>query len=129
MSATITKKYLELSEDEGVAHKFYEVTVDGCEMSIRYGRIGAKGQCSVKTLATPEKAEAEATAFLESSVYASSEKMLVSNVGLGEDRERSCSPDQTHKDLYENVKDSEAMTTPISFSHFTKCRPAQVRLM
>ena len=55
--------------------------------------------------------------------------MLVSNVGLGEDRERICSPDQTHKDLYENIKDSEAMTTPISFSHFTKCRPAQVRLM
>ena len=60
MSETIIKKYLELSEDTGAAHKFYEVTVDGCEMSIRYGRIGAKGTCSVKTLATPEKALAEA---------------------------------------------------------------------
>ena len=76
-----------------------------------------------------KKAEAEATTFLESSVYALSEKRLASNVGLEEDRERSCSPDQTHKDLYEDFKNSEAMTTPISFSHFTKCRPAQVRLM
>ena len=33
------------------------------------------------------------------------------------------------RDLYEDVKNSEATTTPISFSHFTKCRPAQVRLM
>ena len=44
-----------------------------------------------------KKAEAEATAFLESSVYAVSEKRLVSNVGLQEDRERNCSPDQTHE--------------------------------
>ena len=36
--------YLELSEDSGSAHKFYEVTVDGAEMSIRYGRIGDPGQ-------------------------------------------------------------------------------------
>lgn len=56
----IKKTYLELSEDEGVAHKFYEVTVEGCDMSIRYGRIGAKGTCSVKTLASHEKALAEA---------------------------------------------------------------------
>ncbi|CAA6816395.1 MAG: FIG00814329: hypothetical protein [uncultured Sulfurovum sp.] len=60
MSETIEKKYLELSEDTGAAHKFYEVTVEGCDMSIRYGRIGAKGTCSVKTLATHEKALAEA---------------------------------------------------------------------
>jgi len=60
MSETVQKTYLELSEDEGVAHKFYEVTVEGCDMSIRYGRIGAKGTCSVKTLATHEKALAEA---------------------------------------------------------------------
>ena len=60
MSETTEKTYLELSEDAGVAHKFYEVTVEGCDMSIRYGRIGAKGTCSVKSLATPEKALAEA---------------------------------------------------------------------
>jgi predicted DNA-binding WGR domain protein len=55
-----TRIYLELSEDEGVAHKFYEVIVEGCDMSIRYGRIGAKGTSSVKTLASHEKALAEA---------------------------------------------------------------------
>jgi len=60
MSEIIEKTYLELSEDTGAAHKFYEVVVDGCEMSIRYGRIGANGTCSVKTLATNEKALAEA---------------------------------------------------------------------
>ncbi len=56
----INKVYLELSENEGVAHKFYEVIVTGCEMTIRYGRIGSNGQRSTKKLATPEKANAEA---------------------------------------------------------------------
>lgn len=53
--------YLELSEDNGVSHKFYEVTVNDCEMRIRYGRIGQQGQSSTKTFPTPEKALAEAT--------------------------------------------------------------------
>jgi len=60
MSETIEKTYLELSEDTGAAHKFYEVVVDGCDMKIRYGRIGANGTSSVKTFATNEKALAEA---------------------------------------------------------------------
>ena len=60
MSENSKKTYLELSEDEGVSHKFYEVTVDGCDMTIRYGRIGQHGQISSKTFATVEKAEAEA---------------------------------------------------------------------
>ena len=38
MSETIIKKYLELSQDDGSAHKFYEVCVDGCDMTIRYAR-------------------------------------------------------------------------------------------
>ncbi len=60
MSETITRRYLELSSDTDTAHKFYEVCVDGCDMTIRYGRIGTDGTKSTKTLATPEKAEAEA---------------------------------------------------------------------
>jgi hypothetical protein len=32
--------YLELSEDDGSAHKFHEVVVDGSALTIRYGRIG-----------------------------------------------------------------------------------------
>lgn len=51
--------YLELSE--GSSHKFYEVTVNGVEVTIRYGRIGTAGQSSNSTYATPEKAQVEAT--------------------------------------------------------------------
>jgi predicted DNA-binding WGR domain protein len=60
MSETITKKYLELSQDDGAAHKFYEVCVEGCDVSIRYGRIGTDGTKSTKTLDTEEKALKEA---------------------------------------------------------------------
>lgn len=60
MSNSVKKAYLELSEDDGVSHKFYEVTVDGKEVAIRYGRIGTEGRTSLKTCATPEKARAEA---------------------------------------------------------------------
>ncbi|GAA1782895.1 WGR domain-containing protein [Luedemannella flava] len=52
--------YLELSEDTGSAHKFYEVTVDGNEMSIRYGRIGDAGQTKTTTYADEAKALADA---------------------------------------------------------------------
>ena len=58
--SNIDKIYLELSENEGVTHKFYEISIDGCHMTIRYGRIGNQGQSSTKTLATAEKATAEA---------------------------------------------------------------------
>lgn len=58
MSAVTT--YLELSETGGGAHKFYEVTVDGAEVAIRYGRIGASG--SVKTSSFPSAAAARAAA-------------------------------------------------------------------
>ena len=52
--------YLELSEDAGSSHKFYEVFVDESELTIRYGRIGDAGQSSKKTLESFEKAVAEA---------------------------------------------------------------------
>ncbi|MCZ4096848.1 WGR domain-containing protein [Streptomyces sp. SID13666] len=52
--------YLELSQDDGGAHKFYEVTVDGTTVSVRYGRIGAGGQHQVSTFPTAEKAKAAA---------------------------------------------------------------------
>ncbi|MFJ9824378.1 WGR domain-containing protein [Streptomyces sp. NPDC101160] len=55
-----TKTYLELSQDGGGAHKFYEVTVDGTLVSVRYGRIGAAGQTQTSTFATPGKARAAA---------------------------------------------------------------------
>ncbi len=54
------KIYLELSEDDGVSHKFYEVTINGNDVTIRYGRIGTDGRASTKNYPTPEKANAEA---------------------------------------------------------------------
>ncbi|AEV85893.1 molybdenum metabolism regulator [Actinoplanes sp. SE50] len=53
--------YLELSEDTGSAHKFYEVTVDGTDLTVRYGRIGDRGQVKQSSFTTPEKAKAEAS--------------------------------------------------------------------
>ena len=37
------KTCLELSEEGGGSHKFYEVTVKGKEVTIRFGRIGDPG--------------------------------------------------------------------------------------
>lgn len=58
---TQEKTYLELSEDNGVSHKFYELIVKGSEVIVRYGRIGTTGNTQSKTYPTPEKAKAEAT--------------------------------------------------------------------
>jgi outer membrane protein assembly factor BamB len=52
--------YLELSEDGDGAHKFYEVTVTGTTVDIRYGRIGADGSRQTSTFPTAEKAAAAA---------------------------------------------------------------------
>ncbi|MFD4142557.1 WGR domain-containing protein [Streptomyces sp. NBC_00390] len=55
-----TTTYLELSQDGGGAHKFYEVTVEGTVVSVRYGRIGAGGQLQTSSFPTAEKAKAAA---------------------------------------------------------------------
>jgi outer membrane protein assembly factor BamB len=52
--------YLELSEETGSAHKFYEVVVDGAKVSIRFGRIGDPGQVQTKQYASAEAAMADA---------------------------------------------------------------------
>lgn len=52
--------YLELSQENGGAHKFYEVTVAGTTVSVRYGRIGVDGQRQTSTFPTVAKAEAAA---------------------------------------------------------------------
>ncbi|MEZ5582655.1 MAG: WGR domain-containing protein [Candidatus Competibacteraceae bacterium] len=54
------KTYLELSEADGVSHKFYEVIIDGTQVSIRYGRIGTDGQTKVTGYPNPDKAQAAA---------------------------------------------------------------------
>ncbi|MFN1190525.1 WGR domain-containing protein [[Kitasatospora] papulosa] len=55
-----TTTYLELSQDGAGAHKFYEVAVEGTEVTVRYGRIGADGQS--QTSAFPSEAKAQAAA-------------------------------------------------------------------
>jgi outer membrane protein assembly factor BamB len=53
-------RYLELSDDGGSAHKFYEVVRSGTRVTITYGRIGDQGQAKVTDFATEQKAEAAA---------------------------------------------------------------------
>ncbi|GID97349.1 WGR domain-containing protein [Amorphoplanes digitatis] len=53
--------YLELSEDAGSAHKFYEVAVDGTELTVRFGRIGERGQVKQSSFTSADKAKAEAS--------------------------------------------------------------------
>jgi len=52
--------YLELSQESGGSHKFYEVIVENCELTIKYGRIGTNGQSSTKAFDSFEKADKEA---------------------------------------------------------------------
>ncbi len=45
---------------EGKSSKFWEISVDGCEVTVRYGRIGAAGTTKVKTFADTEAAQRDA---------------------------------------------------------------------
>ncbi|MDN3260192.1 WGR domain-containing protein [Streptomyces sp. CSDS2] len=58
--SAVSTTYLELSQEGGGAHKFYEVTVDGRVVTVRYGRIGAAGQTQTTTFPTEQKARAAA---------------------------------------------------------------------
>ena len=56
------KKYFEyigVSEENesGTSAKFWEVTLDGKTVSVRYGKIGSDGQVSVKEFETEEEAQ------------------------------------------------------------------------
>ncbi|MGK5637291.1 WGR domain-containing protein [Streptomyces sp. URMC 126] len=59
-SGASERTYLELSQEGGGAHKFYEVTVAGTTVTVRYGRIGAAGQVQTSAFPTEEKARAAA---------------------------------------------------------------------
>lgn len=58
--STVSRTYLELSQEGGGAHKFYEVSVDGPVVTVRYGRIGAAGQVQTTTFPTAAKAQTAA---------------------------------------------------------------------
>ena len=44
--------------------KFWEITVKGSEVTVRFGRIGTDGQTKVKSLASGAAAEAEAAKLI-----------------------------------------------------------------
>jgi predicted DNA-binding WGR domain protein len=76
--------YLELSEDGGGSHKFYEVVVADKTLTIRFGRIGDKGQTQVKDFANHDKALAEANKKL-----AEKRKKGYAEAVMGERKKRS----------------------------------------
>lgn len=49
--------YLELSEEGGGSHKFYELVLADTQVRIRFGRIGDAGQTQVSTYASAELAQ------------------------------------------------------------------------
>ena len=50
---------------EGNTSKYWEVSVCGCEVTVRYGRIGAEGQARTKVLADEEAARRHAEDLVE----------------------------------------------------------------
>ena len=44
---------------EGRSAKYWEATQEGCDLVVRYGRIGAQGQTQTKSFPTPERAARE----------------------------------------------------------------------
>src|SRR6185436_1666595 len=58
--AEAKRTYLELSEEGGGSHKFYEVTVTGSNVKVRYGRIGDQGQEKSTKFNNPAAADAAA---------------------------------------------------------------------
>src|SRR5690606_32256499 len=58
-SATTSQvRRFELSE--GKSHKFWEVSLTGCDVTVRYGRIGAQGQTKTQSFANATAAQAHA---------------------------------------------------------------------
>ena len=54
------KSYLELTDAASGSHKFYEVTVKGLSVTVRFGRIGTNGQ--IRADSYPSAAEAQQAA-------------------------------------------------------------------
>ena len=56
-STASANRYFEYTQ--GNASKFWEVSVDGTDLTTRWGRIGSKGQSKTKTLTSADKAKTE----------------------------------------------------------------------
>lgn len=59
--------YLELSDElGGTAHKFFEITVSGHQVTARYGAIGSFGQTATRSFSSPASAQSEADKMIAS---------------------------------------------------------------
>lgn len=85
-----TTTYLELSEEGGGAHKFYEVKVQESQVNIRYGRIGDAGQTQTSSFATA----AEAQAFAQKKIREKQRSGYAAAV-MGQRQKRAVSRRQT----------------------------------
>lgn len=98
------RTYLELSEDDGGSHKFYEVVVSNKTLTIRYGRIGDKGQTQVKDFPNHEKALAEADKKL-----AEKRKKGYAEAVMGERKKRSV----TRREISSQVAAKNVTKAPV----------------
>lgn len=57
-----------LEYKDAKSHKFWELVVEGDSYTVRYGKVGAKGQTQTKTFASHDKAKAEGEKKLASKV-------------------------------------------------------------
>ena len=87
---TTNLTYLELSEAGEGSHKFYEVKVDGVDVTIRYGRIGDQGRIQNTSYDTPEKAQKEAEKKIKSKLKKGYEPSV-----MGERKKRPVTRRQT----------------------------------
>lgn len=63
------KRYFEYSgadaeNESGVASKFWEITVEGKNVHVRFGKIGVNGQITEKSFDSAEEADAHATKII-----------------------------------------------------------------
>ncbi|MBM4077667.1 MAG: DNA ligase, partial [Planctomycetes bacterium] len=56
-SNNVAPRYFELVE--GASSKFWEIKLDGSDVTTRWGRIGTDGQSKTKSFASPDKAQVE----------------------------------------------------------------------
>lgn len=58
------KRYFEFAGADGVASKFWEITVDGVNVSVRFGKIGVNGQVTEKSFPSADEANAHAVKII-----------------------------------------------------------------
>jgi len=59
----MTKRYFEYQDDK--SSKFWEITMSGNDVTVRFGRIGANGQTQTKTFGDPAAAQKHADKLIE----------------------------------------------------------------